>query len=85
MKKFNSLIALLGCTLAVSPFAFAHGKEKHDTAVPSKEEQAKEYPLDVCVVSGDKLGDGDMGPPIDYIHKEEGKADRVVRPRSTSR
>ena len=37
------------------------------------------YPLTTCVVSGDKLEDGDMGPPIDYIHKEEGKPDRVVR------
>jgi hypothetical protein len=36
------------------------------------------YPLDTCVVSGDKLG-GDMGAPIDYIYKEAGKPDRLVR------
>ncbi|MFT3868691.1 MAG: hypothetical protein QM715_09340 [Nibricoccus sp.] len=35
------------------------------------------YPLDTCVVSGEKLGE--MGTPIDYIHKEEGKPDRLVR------
>lgn len=35
------------------------------------------YPLDTCVVSGEKLGE--MGKPIDYIHKEEGKPDRLVR------
>jgi hypothetical protein len=35
--------------------------------------------MTTCVVSGDKLEDGDMGPPIDYIHKEEGKPDRLVR------
>lgn len=36
------------------------------------------YPLDTCVVSGETLG-GDMGGPIDYIHKEAGKPDRLVR------
>ena len=37
------------------------------------------YPLTTCVVSGDKLADGDMGPPINYVYKEEGKPDRLVR------
>ncbi|CAM3063646.1 hypothetical protein [Rariglobus hedericola] len=40
---------------------------------------AAAYPLKTCVVSGDALGSDDMGPPIDYIHKEEGKPDRLVR------
>lgn len=34
------------------------------------------YPLDTCVVSGDKLGD--MGKPYEYVHKQEGKPDRTV-------
>jgi hypothetical protein len=37
------------------------------------------YPLDTCVVSGEKLADGEMGPPIDYVHKVEGQLDRLVR------
>lgn len=37
------------------------------------------YPLTTCVISGDKLEDGDMGPPINYVYKEEGKPDRLVR------
>lgn len=37
-----------------------------------------EYPTNVCVVSGDKLG-GDMGLPQDYIYREAGKPDRLVR------
>ena len=37
------------------------------------------YPLTTCVVSGDKLEAGDMGPPINYVYKEEGKPDRLVR------
>jgi hypothetical protein len=37
------------------------------------------YPIATCVVSGDKLEDGDMGPVINYVHKEAGKPDRLVR------
>jgi hypothetical protein len=37
-----------------------------------------EYPTDVCVVSEDKLG-ADMGKPQDFIYREEGKPDRLVR------
>jgi hypothetical protein len=36
-----------------------------------------DYPLDTCVVSGEKLGG--MGAPVDYIHQQEGQPDRVVR------
>lgn len=36
------------------------------------------YPMETCVVSGDDLGGGDM-EPFDYIHKQDGKADRLVR------
>ena len=36
------------------------------------------YPLTTCVVSGEPLTDGDMGPPIDYVYKQEGKPDRLV-------
>ena len=37
------------------------------------------YPLKTCVVSGESLTDGDMGGPVDYIHKEAGKPDILVR------
>lgn len=36
-----------------------------------------DYPLETCVVSGEKLGE--MGKPIDYVYKEAGKPDRLVR------
>ncbi len=36
------------------------------------------YPLDTCVVGGDKLG-GDMGPPVNHIFKQAGQPDRLVR------
>ena len=42
--------------------------------------QAKvEYPVDTCVVSGDKFDGGDMGKPQDYVYKQAGKPDRLVR------
>ncbi len=37
------------------------------------EQQLPSYPLDTCMVSGDKLG-GDMGKPVDIIYKN-----RLVR------
>ncbi len=37
------------------------------------EKQKPTYPLDVCVVSDDKLG-GEMGEPIDYVYQN-----RLVR------
>ena len=38
-----------------------------------------DYPLDRCVVSGDKFDGGKMGKPQDYIYREAGKPDRLVR------
>jgi len=38
---------------------------------------APAYPLTACVVSGEELGS--MGDTIHYIHKEEGKPDRVIK------
>ena len=39
----------------------------------------KDYPLATCPVSEDKLEDGDMGPPQDYVYRREGKPDQLVR------
>lgn len=51
-----------------------HGKKadnapKQESAdKDSIEKQKATYPLTTCVVTGEKLG-GDMGAPIDYVHK----------------
>jgi hypothetical protein len=37
------------------------------------------YPLDGCVVSGDKFDGGAMGKPKDFIYKTAGQPDRLVR------
>lgn len=36
----------------------------------------KEYPIDVCVTSGDKLGS--MGKSPEYIYRVEGRPDRLI-------
>lgn len=40
---------------------------------------APAYPLKTCIVSGEALDDPDMGGPVKYIHKEEGKPDREIQ------
>ena len=37
-----------------------------------------EYPLKTCVVSEEEFG-GDMGEAVDYIYKQEGQPDRLIR------
>ena len=37
------------------------------------------YPLTTCVVSGEALEGGDMGGPVEYTYKEDGKPDRLVK------
>ncbi len=37
-----------------------------------------DYPLTTCPVSGDKLG-GSMGPALDYLWRQPGQPDRLVR------
>jgi hypothetical protein len=39
----------------------------------------KDYPLTTCAVSGDELEGGDMGKAQDFIYRETGKPDRLVR------
>jgi hypothetical protein len=48
-------------------------------ASPSVASGNESYPLTTCVVSGEPLEGGGMGDPVDYIHKEPGKPDRLVR------
>lgn len=77
---------LLVSVLATASFAFAGTDSAKGgccaapiapTALVAASDATPAYPLDTCVVSGEKLGE--MGAPIDYIHKEEGKPDRLVR------
>jgi len=78
---------LLVSLLATASFAFA-GTDSSScggccaatamATMAATNDATSTYPLDTCVVSGEKLG-GEMGAPIDYIYKEAGKPDRLVR------
>ncbi len=71
---------LVGASVSLSTAAFAHeGHNKDKEQAKDSDQAAADYPVDYCVVSGDKLEDGDMGPPINYTYKQEGKPDRLVR------
>ena len=57
--------------------------EKKGKLIAIKEKDAawaakarKEYPVDVCVTSGDKLGS--MGKSPEYIYRVDGKPDRLL-------
>jgi hypothetical protein len=81
LRKFSLLLVSAPLLLTATP-ALAMGccgsHEGHgSTTAVSQDTDA--YPLTTCVVSGDKLEDGEMGPPIDYVYKQEGKPDRLVR------
>jgi hypothetical protein len=87
MKTARLALFALATTVGVLSYNFAFADHDHSAmAQPSATTkdadwlaQAKAaYPLDTCVVSDEKL-EGDMGGPVDYIHKEEGKPDRLVR------
>jgi hypothetical protein len=70
LVKFTLLVAVLALG-SFAARATSDSQKKPATA-------ATDYPLTTCVVSGDKL-DGDMGAPFDYIYKQDGKPDRLVR------
>ena len=84
MKKTACLLALI--ISASAPLAFA--AHDHDDAAKSAAPAAPdaawlakakaEYPLTNCVVSDEKIG-GSMGDGIDYVYKQAGKPDRLVR------
>jgi hypothetical protein len=85
----TGLAGLLIALIAVATPAFAHEAHNKEKA-PAQDHAGMNmpvdsaaavaaYPLTNCVVSGDKLEDGDMGPPISYVYKQDGKPDRLVR------
>lgn len=92
MKNYSFSKSVLLC-LAFSGLILAApiASAAHDHAAMSSDSSAAtdqaawlakakaEYPLTTCVVSGDELKAGSMGEPVDYIHKEAGKPDRLVR------
>ncbi|MFA6289683.1 MAG: hypothetical protein WC661_20060 [Opitutaceae bacterium] len=74
MKSTQSARLVLALVLGFCAASISFAADAFDLA---KAKAA--YPLTTCVVSGEALADGDMGPPIDYVYKAEGQPDRLVR------
>jgi hypothetical protein len=66
MKKLIFGIVLAAALTVISSGARADGTNSVAAAKPVP------YPLDTCVVSGDKLG-GDMGKPVVFIYQDKAK------------
>ena len=64
MKSFLSALLLLGLT---------------SVSLQAAESAAAPYPLTTCVVSGDSLNDPEMGTPVDFVYKQEGQPDRLLK------
>jgi len=73
--RFSFRTSLSGLALMLAA-SFATGSCAFAAETPAA---VAAYPLNTCVISGDKLEAGDMGPIIEYVHKEAGKPDRLVR------
>lgn len=84
MKKLLSLLALtlaVGLPLALAAHEHSDKPAAKAPAAPDAAWLAKAkaaYPLNTCVVSDEEIG-GSMGEGIDYIHKQDGQPDRLVR------
>jgi YHS domain-containing protein len=65
--KWNSFIC--GAALAAAIMIPAISRAGETNSVAS--DKPTPYPLDHCVVSGEKFG-GDMGKPIEFIYKTNG-------------
>jgi hypothetical protein len=82
MKKSLLLLAVL--VAANVPLAFGtddHSAPAGKSTAPDAAWLAKakaDYPLKACVVSEEEIG-GSMGAGIDYVYKQDGKPDRLVR------
>ena len=74
MKSLPSVRLAIALVLGLFATTLAFASDAFDLA------RAKaSYPLTTCVVSGESLAGGDMGAPIDYVYKQDGKPDRLVR------
>lgn len=67
MKKTISLTLALLCTASAFVLVPARADEPKPAPAPKEEPKVKPYPLDTCIVSGEKLGT--MGKPVVIVHE----------------
>jgi hypothetical protein len=84
MKKTILLLALFLAAGTSLVFAAHNDSHSDKSATPADPDAAwlarakADYPLKTCVVSDEEIG-GSMGTGIDYVYKQDGKPDRLVR------
>jgi YHS domain-containing protein len=75
MKMKNKFLAGVAGLSAIflATVLVVHAQDTTTNAAPATASAGKPvpYPLDYCVVSGDKLG-GDMGDPVTFIYTNNG-------------
>jgi hypothetical protein len=73
MKLLNFKLLAVAALLTVAGLSTTRMLQAQDSTTNNVTAKAKPvpYPLDYCVVSGDKLG-GDMGDPVTFIYTNNG-------------
>lgn len=71
MKLFNRICRPVIFGLALAAFVAIPSAIRADGTNSAASSKPVPYPLDYCVVSGDKLG-GDMGEPVVFIYQTNG-------------
>jgi hypothetical protein len=72
MKSFNRISRTVICGLALAALVAIPAVTRADGTNSFAVAKPVPYPLDTCIISGDKLG-GDMGPPIVFIYQDKTK------------
>ena len=71
MKLTSALITAVSFALLAAPALRAEDTKAPNKEKPAKSEEkkdaAKPYPLDTCIVSGEKLGE--MGKPVTFVYQ----------------
>lgn len=83
LRSLSIAAALFGAA-TIANMGFANEAQSKGQLLPVTEKDAAwvakakaDYPTTACIVSEDKLG-GDMGKPVDFIYRVDGKPDRLV-------
>ena len=72
MKSFNRLCRPVFCGLVLAALIAVPSAIRADGTNSVAATAPVPYPLDTCIISGDKLG-GDMGPPIVFVYQDAAK------------
>jgi hypothetical protein len=72
MKLFNRICRPVICGLALAALVAIPSAIRADGTNSVAATKPVPYPLDTCIISGDKLG-GDMGAPIVFVYQDKAK------------